>query len=131
MSVLAEHFITALHRLEPERDVEVITGLFSEDATLRRATRRRTYSGREGARQFWSEYLDAFTQIETQFGAITESEGRVVLEWHSTATDKRGQQVEYDGCTIVEGDGTVRGFRTYYDAASAGMAGAVGADRQT
>jgi ketosteroid isomerase-like protein len=126
MSELAERFMTALHRLEAERDVEAMSALFEQGATLRRAPRERAYEGPDGARRFWSEYLDAFQSVKTEFGDVTEQAGRVVLEWRSTAISKVGHSIEYDGCSIVEGeDERVRSFRTYYDAASAGMGAAV------
>ena len=126
MSQLADRFMNTLQQLERERDVSVMTRLFADDAELRRAPRARVYRGAQGAESFWSEYLDAFAQIETRFGAVTESDGRAVLEWHSVATTKQGRHIEYDGCSVVEGDPErVHGFRTYYDADSAGMGAAV------
>ena len=128
MSELAERFTRALQQLERERNVDRLVELFADDAELRRAPRAAIYRGREGARTFWAEYLDAFASIETRFYAVTEGDGRVVLEWHSVATAKQGRPIEYDGCSIVEGSGErVSRFRTYYDAASAGMGGPVAA----
>jgi ketosteroid isomerase-like protein len=126
MSELADRFMSTLQQLERERDVERLVQLFASDVELKRAPRSAIYRGHDGARSFWSEYLDAFQSIETQFGQLTESPERVVMEWHSVATTKQGRHIEYDGCSIIElaGDRVAR-FRTYYDAASAGMGGAV------
>jgi hypothetical protein len=126
MSDLATRFMNALQTFERERNLDAIAGMFTEGAALRRAPRARTYAGRAGAKQFWAEYLDAFEKVETQFGDVTSQDGRAVLEWHSQATSKQGHALAYDGCTVIEGDGDlVRSFRTYYDAASAGMGSAV------
>ena len=125
MSALADRFVQSLKQLERDRDLDAIVQLFADDAELSRAPRRARYQGKDGARTFWSEYLDAFRSIETRFEKVSETPDSVVLEWHSVATTKQGNHIEYDGCSIVEGrDDTVRGFRTYYDAASAGMGGA-------
>ena len=126
MSDLATRFMNALQTFERDRNLDSIAGMFAEAAALRRAPRERTYEGRDGAKQFWAEYLDAFQKVETQFGDVTSQDGRAVLEWHSRATSKQGHPLEYDGCTVIEGEGElVRSFRTYYDAASAGMGSAV------
>ena len=126
MSDLATRFMNALQTFERERNLDTIAGMFTEGAQLRRAPRARAYEGRDGAKQFWAEYLDAFEKVETRFGDVTSQDGRAVLEWHSRATSKQGHALEYDGCTVIEGDGDlVRSFRTYYDAAAAGMGSAV------
>lgn len=126
MSQLADRFMQGLQQLERARDVERLAQLFGSDAELSRAPRAAVYRGADGARKFWSEYLDAFESVQTEFHAVTEAEGRVVLEWRSVATTKHGRHIEYDGCSILEGAGEqVRRFRTYYDAASAGMGGPV------
>jgi ketosteroid isomerase-like protein len=126
MSELADRFMSTLQQLERERDVDRLVALFTSDVELQRAPRSAVYRGHDGARTFWSEYLDAFQNIETQFRQVTESPERVVMEWHSVATTKQGRHIEYDGCSIIEsGDNGVKRFRTYYDAASAGMGGAV------
>jgi len=126
MSQLAERFQATLQELEQKRDVAVMTRLFRDDSELRRAPRARVYQGPDGAAQFWSEYLDAFSNVETRFSAVTEEAGRAVLEWHSVATTKQGRHIEYDGCSVIEGEGEqVTQFRTYYDAEAAGMGAAV------
>lgn len=125
MSHFADTFIQRLQQLERERNVDALVSLFADDAELRRAPRAAHYRGTDGARTFWAEYLDAFQDIETRFEAVSELDGKVVLEWHSRATTKQGHAIEYDGCSIVEGDGErVHRFRTYYDAAASGMGGA-------
>ena len=125
MSPLAEKFIATLKRLEHERDLDGMVALFADGAELSRAPRSAKYQGKDGARAFWAEYLDAFQNVETRFEHVIEADGSVVLEWHSVATTKQGHAIEYDGCSIVEGEAqSVGRFRTYYDADSAGMGGA-------
>lgn len=132
MSQLAERFQTTLQELEQKRDVTLMTPLFHDDAELRRAPRARVYQGAQGTTQFWSEYLDAFSHVETRFSAVTEQEGRTVLEWHSVATTKQGRHIAYDGCSVIEGQGEqVTRFRTYYDAEAAGMGAAIHPTAQT
>jgi limonene-1,2-epoxide hydrolase len=125
MSARANQYMEAVRKLERERDVASIARMFAPDAQLKRAPRERVYTGVQGAHAFWAEYLDAFESIETHFGAVTESPTCVVLEWHSQAKTRSGHDVSYAGCSVFEGDGEqIKSFRTYYDAAAAGMGGA-------
>jgi ketosteroid isomerase-like protein len=86
---------------------------------LQRAPQDRTYRGLDGAREFWNEYLRMFASVETTFDAVTQSDGRAALEWHSTCTLESGAEVSYQGCTVIESDGErVHKLRTYYDSAA-------------
>jgi ketosteroid isomerase-like protein len=132
MAELAQVFMDRLQQLERDRDLDAFLSLFAPDAELSRAPRAASYRGLDGARAFWTEYLDAFAHIETKFERAVEAEGSVVLEWRSRATSKQGHPLEYAGCSVFEGgDGRVHRFRTYYDAASAGMGGAPSAARSS
>jgi limonene-1,2-epoxide hydrolase len=116
---LAERFASRLQLLEQSRDPELLVDLFSEDAELRRLPQRHAYHGLDGARAFWREYLGSFDEVRTDFDALTERDGRAVLEWHSICTLHDGSQIQYEGCTVIEAEGDrVATLRTYYDSAA-------------
>lgn len=115
---VVERFIHALQEAEQTRDSAPLTALFSDDAELRNlsATVR---SGREGAQQFWDDYLAAFSQIRSQFTEIMEGRDGAALEWTAQGVLPTGRVVTYRGVSILELDGDrVRQFRAYYDSAA-------------
>jgi ketosteroid isomerase-like protein len=116
---IGEQFAAKLHDLERTRDPQALIAIFSEDAQLRRAPQNREYRGLDGAREFWNEYLRMFRDVTTTFDAVTQTQGRAALEWHSTCTLENGAEVTYQGCTVIESDGErVNRLRTYYDSAA-------------
>jgi len=116
---LGDQFAAKLQELERTRDPQALITIFSDDVELKRAPQNREYRGLDGAREFWAEYLRMFKQVETTFDAVTESDGRAALEWHSTCTLENGAQVSYQGCTVIERAGDrVSRLRTYYDSAA-------------
>ncbi len=116
---LAERFASGLQALEQSRDPEPLVALFADDVELRRSPQRHAYHGLNGARAFWREYLELFDDVRTEFDALTESDGRAALEWHSTCRLRDGSQIHYEGCTVIEAEGDrVVTLRTYYDSAA-------------
>lgn len=116
-SELAESFMRALDQTERTGDVEPIAKLFSDDAELERLAQSLVEKGRPGAEQFWREYLHVFRRIHSEFGPVTEQDGRIVLEWTSEGELNTGEPVSYAGVSVLESsDGRIRRFRTYYDA---------------
>lgn len=116
---IGEQFATKLQELERTRDPQKLITLFSDDVELRRAPQNREYRGLDGARDFWSEYLRMFPEVATTFDAVTQSEGRAALEWHSKCKLENGAEVSYMGCTVIESRGErVNKVRTYYDSAA-------------
>lgn len=113
-----DSFVDALHTLERDRDVEPLAALFAEDAELRKLGSHTVSHGKDGARDFWREYRDAFGEIRSEFGTITVGERSAALEWTSEGTTVAGAPISYSGVSCVDGaDGTLTGFRTYYDSA--------------
>lgn len=115
---IADRFMDALHETERSGDVEPLVALFADDAEATSLARSEPLSGREGVRQFWEEYLDAFAEIESEFLNVFEADDGAVLEWVSRGRLPDGHPVSYRGVSVLEADGRqIVRFRTYYDSA--------------
>lgn len=112
----AERFISALHRLEDASDLDTIAALYDDRAEVSNTTDAEPHVGRDGARTFWNKYRDAFERVHSEFRNILESESAALLEWRSDGRTAAGQDVSYDGVSVLEfsGDRIVR-FRAYFD----------------
>lgn len=116
---IAQRFAAALQQMEETGDVELVTRLFSEDASLCSPERDVETQGQEGIREFWKSYLESFDSIRSEFRTVRESDGLCILEWESEATWKNGKKLNYRGASLLETDGQlVRRFATYYDTAA-------------
>lgn len=117
-SEMAQTFMNALKQVEREREVSPLVELFGDDATLERMTHK-TYEGKGDAEAFWTEYLEPFEEVSTEFFNVTEDDETVVLEWQSKGTLKGGKDLSYRGVSSFDvSDGKVKSFRTYYDSAA-------------
>ena len=115
----AREFMRTLQRVEQTKDVEPLVQLFADDAELRALVAHRTERGREGARQFWQQYLSAFNEIHSKFTAVHQGDDFATLEWESKGRLPTGEPLTYRGVSLLElRDGQVSGFRTYYDSAA-------------
>lgn len=112
----AERFVAALKEAEQARRPEPLVDVFAEEAELWSVARPQPRHGKDGAREFWSDYLDAFEEVRSEFKSVVERDGRAALEWESDATLAGGREIHYAGVTVLEleGDRVVR-FRTYFD----------------
>ena len=117
MTVTAQTFIDALHRLEGARDGDAIAARCATDAVISNPMFKNT--GGDGAAAFWGAYRKCFDDIRSEFSPILEQEGRIALEWRSTGSAK-GQPFAYEGVSIVEAGDQVTAFRTYFDSAKLG-----------
>ncbi len=81
----------------------------------------RSFTGRTGRREFWTEYRGAFEQAESQFRNVIASEGRAALEWTTEGTSFEGKPLRYSGVTILEisGDKITRSS-AYFDPGALG-----------
>lgn len=114
-----DSFVDALHALERDGDVEPLVALFTDGTELRKLDHHTVSHGRDGARDFWREYRSAFGEIWSEFATITVGEQSAALEWTSTGTTAGGEAISYTGVSVLDGgDGTITGFRTYYDSAA-------------
>lgn len=119
---LARRFIDALHTLEDggEQDVAAIVDLFADDARLMNSALKlagKDRVGREGARQFWTEYRGTFDRARSEFYQVMSNEESAGLFWTTKGADNAGQPLEYDGVSLLvfDADGKIAEFRGYYD----------------
>jgi ketosteroid isomerase-like protein len=119
---LAEKFVEALARLEAERDLETISGLFAEESEIGNVVSPEKFHGREGARDFWgSKYRDTFGEVRSEFRNIFATEDRAALEWTTEGTAADGTPVSYEGVSVLEMDGErITRFCAYFDAGALG-----------
>jgi ketosteroid isomerase-like protein len=119
---LAHQFIDALHTLEQgdESNVDALVELYSDDARLTNSALKlagEERNGKEGARQFWSEYRKTFGEAYSDFFQVTTNEESAGLFWTTKGTGNNGQPMEYDGVSLLvfNGEGKITLFRGYYD----------------
>ncbi|MFD1744176.1 nuclear transport factor 2 family protein [Rhizobium helianthi] len=115
MAELAHTFVEALKRLEAERDVDGISGLFAAAAEISNPLVQHRHGEANGAKRFWSQYRDSFDAIASDFRTVKEADGTSFLEWTSTGS-MNGQDFTYGGVSVLEHDGEkITAFRTYFD----------------
>ena len=113
---IAQQFISALGRLEADRDLDRITSLFSDESEIGNVVAPEKFHGVEGARTFWKQYRDAFGEAQSKFRSQIVSADRVALEWTTTGTMADGSPFHYDGVSILElENGKIRRFQAYFD----------------
>ena len=112
-------FMSALHQIEENGNVELIAQLFDDEAELWRQTYEESYKAISGARRFWKEYLDQFEAIHSRFTNVVERGGLIVLEWEGQGRAKGGRPIHYRGVSILELNEAkkVARFKTYFDSA--------------
>lgn len=114
----AQTFMDALQTLEQNKDPNTLAVLFTDDATLERFTHK-TYKGQEDTQRFWTEYLEPFNDLATEFFNVTEDGDGAVLEWETKGSLANGKPIHYRGVSSLSFDGDkVKAFRTYYDSAA-------------
>lgn len=112
----ADAFITALRILERERDVEPLAALYADDACCGNVATSRSFTGPDGAREFWTSYRETFDEVESEFRIAVEDEDAVALEWVSTGTLAGGEEIRYEGVTIVAlADDKITRSTAYFD----------------
>lgn len=112
----AQRFVEALTQLEETGEMEALLALFGEDSQVSNVVSHRTFHGRDGARDFWTEYKGMLQQVTSTFRNMIESGDRVALEWESSGTAHNGAAVSYEGVSIIEWDGElISRFYAYFD----------------
>ena len=113
---LTQRFIQALRSVEQEGDLEPMVALFSNDAQTTNLASPRTFKGKDGAREFWTEYRGFFEKLTSSFQNVFSSSERAALEWVTHGVAATGKPVEYEGVSILEFDGDQIGrFCAYFD----------------
>jgi ketosteroid isomerase-like protein len=109
----AKQFIDALHKLESDRDLDTIVGLFSEDCEIGNVV---TENKEIGVREFWTSYRESFGEVESNFRNEIFTDGVTALEWTTSGTNGEGHEFEYNGVSILEIDGDkITRFHAYFD----------------
>jgi ketosteroid isomerase-like protein len=110
---IAKQFIDALHKLESDRDLETIVGLFSEDCEIGNVV---TEDKNISAENFWKNYRETFGEVKSNFRNEIITNDTTALEWTTTGTSTAGHEFEYDGVSILEIDGDkITRFHAYFD----------------
>jgi ketosteroid isomerase-like protein len=109
----AKNFIDALNKLESDRDLETICGLFSEGSEVGNVV---TDDKNIGAREFWNSYRETFDQVHSTFRNEIITDGVTALEWTTSGTNSDGHEFEYEGVSILEIDGNkITRFHAYFN----------------
>ena len=110
---IAKQFIDALHKLERDRDLETIVGLFSEDCEIGNVV---TEDKDIGTEKFWSSYRESFGEVESTFRNEIITGDATALEWTTSGTNGEGHEFEYNGVSILETEGDkITRFHAYFD----------------
>ncbi len=104
-SDIAQRFIDALHTLESDRTTDALAELYADDAKVGNIATTRTYEGPDGAKEFWSGYREAFGDIRSEFRNVVSDDGAALLEWQSKGTLSDGDEITYEGVTVLEFSG--------------------------
>jgi len=118
----AEKFIEALNELEKNENVETIVSLFSDDAEIGNVTLTESFSGADGAKEFWTNYRNTFGAVSSEFTNKIHSEKVSALEWTTTGTSANGGEISYDGVSILEFNDAdkIKRFFAYFNPAKLG-----------
>lgn len=113
----AENFIEALGKLESERDLDTIVGLFADDSRIGNVVTKESTD----PKKFWETYRKSFDRVESKFKNKIFTENRAALEWTTTGTTSEGDEFEYEGVSILETENDeIRRFFAYFDPAKLG-----------
>ena len=112
---ITENFIEALQALERNRDVEKIAALFADDAEVNNVVTIDN-SNDLSPREFWQKYRDNFGEVSSEFSNKIAGENSAALEWTTTGTGVGGEEVDYEGVSILETDGErITRFFAYFN----------------
>ena len=78
---------------------------YADGATSGNVATTRTYEGPDGAKAFWTGYREAFGEIRSEFRNVVGDDAAALLEWESRGTLSNGDEVVYEGVTVLELDG--------------------------
>ncbi len=122
---LVRRFIDGLHTLERTSDPEALVGTYAEESETSNVASERTFTGKDGARDFWTRYRGSFGEMESKFRNVIVGGDRAALEWTTEGTGPNGDPFRYDGVSVLEmaGEGeaaVVTRFRAFFDSAHLG-----------
>lgn len=113
---IAEKFIAALGELESSENADNIASLFSDSSEIGNSTLTESFSGTDGAHEFWTNYRKTFGEVKSEFKNKIISDRASALEWTTTGTSANGHEIEYSGVSILETDGDkITRFYAYFN----------------
>ena len=116
---ISELFMKALQQTEQTGDVSQLVEMFADDAEISNLSLKEPMRGKEGAREFWQNYLHQFDRIQSEFTEVAEIEDKAFLEWKAQGTLSGGKPISYEGVTILKIEQErIRRFYSYYDSAA-------------
>ncbi|MDD5495162.1 MAG: nuclear transport factor 2 family protein [Dehalococcoidia bacterium] len=119
---LAEQFIAALTQLETAGNSQPMVALFADNCEIGNVVAPDPVAGIPRAREFWRHYRDTFVEVRSRFRNQIVSDNRIALEWITEGKSKQGNQVTYEGVSILETDGKhITRFYAYFDAGKLGQ----------
>lgn len=117
----AEKFIESLNELESSENVDAIAALFAENSEIGNSTLTESFSGTDGAKHFWTNYRKTFGEVKSTFKNKIISENVSALEWTTTGTSTDGNEINYNGVSILESDGEkITRFFAYFNPSELG-----------
>lgn len=118
---VAQTFIDGLHQLEENRELEAIVATYADNSVVGNIVSPEQFEGREGAREFWTKYREAFGTVHSEFRNIITTDDAAALEWTTTGTNIEGEPFQYDGVSLLEiEDGLITRFRAYFNPSDLG-----------
>ena len=118
---VARRFIAALEQLEQSRELDPIVETFAESADVGNVLVPERFSGKDGARQFWTDYRGVFGAVRSTFRNVITTDGRAALEWTTDGTSTDGKPFHYEGVSVLElEDDLITRFHAYFDPAALG-----------
>lgn len=118
---VAEKFVEALKKLESDSDAEALASLYTDTAEVGNVVAPHKFQGKDGAREFWSKYRGTFGEVNSEFRNIFATDNRAALEWVTTGTSSNGDEVNYEGVTLLDIEGeSVSRSRAYFNAGELG-----------
>lgn len=117
---ISEKFIEALRELEQNRDVEQIAALFADEAEVNNVVTIEN-SHDLSPEEFWTKYRDNFGEVSSEFKNKIYGDETAALEWTTTGTGIDGEEIEYEGVSILETDGDrITRFFAYFNPSKIG-----------
>lgn len=125
VETVVQRFIDGLHELEKTGDPAALIETYAEESETSNVASERTFSGKEGARDFWRRYRGSFGEAHSEFRNVIVGEDRAALEWTTAGTGANGDPFEYDGVSVLQlsgsgDDAAVTRFRAFFDSAHLG-----------
>lgn len=113
---IAYSFIQALSALEHDGELEPMIATFGDSCEIQTWITTAKLHGKEGARVFWNHYKTAFRHVHSTFRNIVVDDNRIALEWTATGVGRSGQEVHYEGVSILDtAETSITRFRNYLD----------------